>query len=84
MVVVVGGLEWLVVACLHSGDGGGGVCGRVSGGVGSPGGPLVIGCRLRTVAGWLFLAVRWECLPKVVLTGLVRYVLGTACGNDGS
>ena len=84
MLVVVDGLERLVVACLHDGVDGGGVCGRVFVGVKRLGWHLVVGCRLRRVTGWLFLAVGWECLPTVVLAGLVQCVLGTACGNEGS
>jgi len=32
----------------------------------------------------MFLAVGWECLPSVVLTGFARCVLGTVGGGEGS
>ena len=51
MLVIVDGLEWLVVAGLHNGIDGGGVCGRVFVGVEGLDWFLVVGCRLREVAG---------------------------------
>ena len=84
ILIGVGGLDWWAVECLRSGVDGDGVCGYVSVGVGGPGWHVDMGCRLRGMVGWMFLAVGWECLPSVVLPGFVGYVLGSVCGDEGS